>query len=314
MERRRLGQFEVSVVGLGCNNFGTTFGTPVDLEGTRAVVATALDLGVNFIDTADGYGSSEEYVGKALGSRRDEVVLATKFGTQIGPDATHRGASARWIETAVEDSLRRLGTDRIDLYQLHVPDPDVPMEETLTALDRLVSSGKVLEIGCSNLSGNQIDDAAKVATDAGLRPFASAQNDLSLLRSRTLADVVPACERHGLAVIPYSPLASGLLTGKYQRGQAPGADTRLSRLTPEQIERSLSEKTFDRLDRLQTFAAGKGHSLIELAFGWLLAQPTVASVIAGATRPEQVRANVDAAGWAMSAEEAAEAVALAQVG
>jgi aryl-alcohol dehydrogenase-like predicted oxidoreductase len=311
VERRRLGQFEVSVVGLGCNNFGTTFGTPVDLDGTRAVVGAALDLGVNFFDTADVYGDSEEYLGKALAGHRDDVVLATKFGGQMGADLTHRGASARWIELAVEDSLRRLGTDRIDLYQLHGPDAGVSIDETLGALDRLVASGKVLEIGCSNFSAAQIDEAAAFADSSTVRPFVSAQNDLSVLRSRTLDEVVPACERHGLAVIPYSPLASGLLTGKYRRGQAPAANSRLAHLAQEQIDRSLSDKTFDRLERLEGYATARGHSLIELAFGWLLAQPSVASVIAGATRPEQVRANVEAAAWAMTSAEATEAGALA---
>jgi aryl-alcohol dehydrogenase-like predicted oxidoreductase len=303
MERRRLGRFEVSVVGLGANNFGTTVGTPVDEGGTRAVVDAALALGVNLIDTADLYGDSEVFLGHALQGRRDEVVLATKFGGQVGPDPSHRGASDRWIVEAVENSLRRLGTDRIDLYQLHMPDPDTPIEETLTALDRLVTAGKVLEIGCSNFSGDQIDEAAGVSAERRTARFVSAQNDLSVLRPKALTDVVPACERHDMVLIPYSPLASGLLTGKYQRGEAPAPDTRLARLTPEQVERSLSDRTFNRLERLASFASSRDRTLIELAFGWLLKQPRVVSVIAGATRPEQVRANVAAAGWTLTSAD-----------
>jgi len=312
VERRRLGRFEVSVVGLGGNNFGTTVGTPVDEAGTRAVVDAALEAGVNFIDTADVYGESETFLGAALAGRRDEVVLATKFGRPVDSDPSHQGAGARWIVQAVERSLRRLQTDHLDLYQLHFPDPEVPIEETVTALDDLVRAGKVLEIGCSNFSGEQIDEAAAVSAERGLAAFASVQNDLSVLRSKAVADVLPACERHGLAFIPYSPLASGLLTGKYRRGEAPASDTRLAHLSPEQVERSLSDRTFNRLERLEAFAADRGRTLIELAFGWLLAQPCVASVIAGATRPEQVRANVDAAGWALTDDEVREVTELAR--
>jgi aryl-alcohol dehydrogenase-like predicted oxidoreductase len=301
----------VSVVGLGCNSFGTTFGTPVDAEGTARVVHAALDAGITLFDTADIYGESEVYVGKALGSRRDEIVLATKFGGQVDDDPTHKGASARWIEEAVERSLRRLGTDRIDLYQLHFPDGETPIEETLTALDRLVRSGKVREIGSSNFSGQQIDESTSIATELNLTRFASAQNDLSLLRQRAAEDVIPACVRNGVALIPYSPLASGLLTGKYKRGEAPAEGTRLSHLPAEMQERSMSDKTFGRLERLEQFARDHGHDLIELAFAWLLAQPNLVSVIAGATRPEQITANVAAAGWTMTAAEAEEASRLA---
>jgi aryl-alcohol dehydrogenase-like predicted oxidoreductase len=311
METRSIGSLTVSVVGLGCNNFGTTFGTHVDEAGTAEVVTAALEAGINFFDTADIYGDSEVYLGKALASRRDEVVIATKFGGQIGSDPTHKGAGAKWIEQAVENSLQRLGTDRIDLYQLHFPDPETPLEETLSALDRLVTSGKVREIGSSNFSGDQIAEAAAIATEAGTTPFASAQNDLSLLRQRAADDVIPACERNGVAFIPFSPLASGLLTGKYERGQAPAEGTRLSNLPSEMQERSMSERTFDRLDRLRAFAEERGRTLTELAFAWLLAQPTLVSVIAGATRPDQVAANVASAGWRMTAEETAEAARLA---
>lgn len=310
MDTRSIGSLTVSVVGLGCNNFGTTFGTPVDEAGTALVVNAALDAGITFFDTADVYGESEVYVGKALGARRDEVVLATKFGGQTGDDPTNKGASARWIEQAVENSLRRLGTDRIDLYQLHFPDPETPIDETLTALDRLVAAGKVREIGSSNFSGEQIDEAAGLAAQATSARFVSAQNDLSLLRQRAANDVIPACERNNVALIPYSPLASGLLTGKYTRGAGAPEGTRLSNLPAEMQERSLSDKTFDRLERLEAFAEGHGRTLTELAFAWLLAQPTLASVIAGATRPDQITANVAASGWQMTQAEAAEAAAL----
>jgi aryl-alcohol dehydrogenase-like predicted oxidoreductase len=311
METRSIGSLTVSVVGLGCNSFGTTYGTPVDAEGTARVVNGALDAGITLLDTADLYGDSEVYVGKALGSRRDDVVLATKFGGQVGSDPTHKGASARWIEQAVEDSLRRLGTDRIDLYQLHFPDAETPLEETLAALDRLVKSGKVREIGSSNFSGAQIEEAAAIAREGSLTPFASAQNDLSLLRQRAAGDVIPACVVNDVALIPYSPLASGLLTGKYKRGQAAPEGTRLSHLPAEMQERSMSDKTFNRLERLEQFARDHDRTLIELAFAWLLAQPSLVSVIAGATQPEQISANVAAAEWKMTTEEANEAAALA---
>lgn len=306
MEQRKLGRFEVSVVGLGGNNFGTTVGTPVDAAGTRAVVDAALDSGVNLIDTADIYGESEEYLGRALEGRRDEFVLATKFGGKVDDDPSHAGAGAQWITQAVERSLKRLGTDRIDLYQLHFPDPQVPLEETLSALDGLVRDGKVLEIGCSNFSGELIDEAAAISAEKDLARFVSAQNDLSVIRARSLEDAVPACQRHDMAMIPYSPLASGLLTGKYKRGQEPAPDTRLAHLSPEQVERSLSDRTFGRLERLEEYASERGHTLIELAFGWLLAVPRVVSVIAGATRPEQVSSNVAAVGWKVTPEEFAE--------
>ena len=305
MERRRLGQLEVSVVGLGANSFGTTYATPVDVDGTRAVVDAALDVGVNFIDTADIYGDSEEFLRVALDGRRDEVVLATKFGARSG-------AGTASVTEGVENSLRRLGTDHIDLYQLHRPDENVPIDETLTALDGLVRAGKVLEIGCSNFSAEQLAEATDVSATRGVARFVSVQNDLSVLRSRAATDVLPACEQLDIGFIPYSPLASGLLTGKYHRGEAPGPDTRIGHLSSEQQERSLSERTFGRLDRLEAFAAERGHTLIELAFGWLLAQPRVVSVIAGATRPDQVRANAAAAGWVLTADEADAAAELAR--
>jgi aryl-alcohol dehydrogenase-like predicted oxidoreductase len=304
MERRTLGQLEVSAVGLGGNSLGTSFfGSRVDGAATSAILDAALEAGINFIDTADVYGESEELLGVALQGRRDQVVIATKFGAQ-------GGASARAVNNAVESSLKRLRTDRIDLYQLHRPDPEVPMEETLTALDRLVRDGKVLEIGCSNFTAEQLGEAASVCSSKALVCYASVQNELSVLRPGA-TDALAACERLDLAFIPYSPLAGGLLTGKYRRGQAPAADTRLGNLPSQFAERSLSEKSFDRVEALEVFAREHGHTLIELAFGWLLAQPKVVSVIAGATGAEQVRANAAAARWTLTPEEAAEAGGLA---
>jgi aryl-alcohol dehydrogenase-like predicted oxidoreductase len=303
VERRRLGSLEVSVVGLGANNFGTTYARNIDVDGTRAVIDAALDEGVNFIDTAAVYGDSELFLGEVLVGRRDDVLIATKFGTGGGGGASDVRASA-------ERSLQRLRTDRIDLLQLHTPDPNTPIAETLGALDELVREGKVREIGCSNFTVEMLDEAAEVSASEGIARFASVQNELSLLRSRAVGDVLPACERLDMAFIPYGPLTSGLLTGKYKRGETAAADTRIGSLAPEQQERSLSERTFDRVERLDEFAIAHGHSLIELAFGWLLAQPKVVSVIAGATTPEQVRANVGAATWVPTPEEAAAAAAV----
>lgn len=295
MERRRIGELEVSAVGLGCNQLGTT----CDRAASNAVVGAALDAGITFFDTADEYGDgrSEELLGAALRHHRDDVVIATKFGGPRG-ETPLTGASAAWIETAVEQSLTRLGTDRIDLYQLHFPDPATPIEETLEALGRLVAAGKVREIGAANLSGEQLTVAAAAADRLGVPRFASAQNRLNLLRQDALDDVLPVCGTLGSAFLPYFPLASGLLSGKYRRGVAPEAGTRMAESVPEAgRERILSDATFDRLDALERLAAEHGRTLIELAFGWLLAQPALASVIAGATRPEQVVANVDAARW-----------------
>ncbi|HEX8804105.1 MAG TPA: aldo/keto reductase, partial [Acidimicrobiales bacterium] len=233
MDVRTVGTLEVSAVGLGCNNFGRR----LDETGTRAVVDAALEAGITFFDTADAYGGtrSEEYLGRALGDRRDDVVVATKFGMPLGGEG-EGGASAGWIRRAVEGSLRRLGTDRIDLYQQHLPDATVPIEETQEALDALVREGKVRAVGNSNFSGEQIDAAAALSAERGWAPFVTAQNQLSLLERRALDDVVPACERHGLAVLPYFPLASGLLTGKYRRGEPPPAGTRLGLWPAERTE------------------------------------------------------------------------------
>ena len=303
MDTKPLGRsgLRVSVVGLGCNNFGQR----CDQAQTRAVVAKALDLGVTLFDTADVYGGggvSEEYLGKALESRRGEVVLATKFGMPMGEGPLRRGGSRRWMMQAAENSLRRLGTEYIDLYQIHFPDAGTPIEETLRALDDLVRQGNVRYVGCSNFAGWQVVEAAWTARTAGLAQFVSAQNFYNLLERNVERELVPACNAHGLGVLPYFPHASGLLTGKYQRGAAAPEGTRLS---APRFKGALSDKNFDKVEKLSAFAADAGHSLLELAIGWLASQPHVPSVIAGATKPEQVEANVRAASWKLSAAELA---------
>lgn len=295
MAQRRIGSLDVSVVGLGCNNFGWR----IDESATRAVVAAALDAGVNFFDTADIYGGgkSEEFLGRALGSRRRDVVLATKFGHRSGhPD---RGAHPDYIPRALDASLKRLGTEWVDLYQLHTPDPDVPIAETLGALDLLVAAGKVREIGCSNFGLARLAEADAVRTPHRTR-FASVQNHFNLLE-RQEQDVVDACSRDGRAFLPYYPLASGLLTGKYRRGAEAPPGTRITnggRYTP-----LLNEANLEVVERLTGYAAQHGRTMLELAFGWLLSHPPVASVIAGATSPAQIRSNAESAGWRLSALE-----------
>jgi aryl-alcohol dehydrogenase-like predicted oxidoreductase len=300
MERRRIGSLEVSVVGLGCNNFGGR----LDAGATAAVVHAAIDAGINFFDTADIYGGtkSEEFIGGALGGRRDQVVLATKFGGKI--DEQRKGAKAAYVRQAVEDSLRRLGTDRIDLYQLHVPDPETPIEETLGALAELVRAGKVREIGCSNFSVEQLRAAEAAAPAAGAR-FVSVQNEYSLLKREPERDgVLAECERLGLAFLPYFPLASGLLTGKYRQGQPPPEGSRLAGSGTS--GRFLNERSLALVEELIRFAESRGHTILELAFSWLLTRPAVASVIAGATKAEQVKANVSAAGWTLAGDDLAQ--------
>lgn len=302
---RRLGAsgLAVSVVGLGCNNFGGR----IDADATDAVVGTALDEGITLFDTADVYGGtpgrSEELLGRALGRRRHEAVVATKFGLDLqganGPDWGARG-SRRYVRTAVEASLRRLGTDWIDLYQLHTPDPLTPLEETLAALHELVLEGKVRYVGSSNLAGWQVVDADWTARTSGLTPFVSAQNEYSLLDRSAEDELVPACEQVGVGLLPYFPLASGLLTGKYRRGEdAPGGTRLASR--PER----LAAADFDRIEAIGRFADERGLSMLDVAIGGLAAQPAVASVIAGATTPEQVRANVAAGCWQPTADDLA---------
>ena len=319
MEQRRIGSLHASVVGLGCNQFGTK---SCDEDTSTQVIGEALDAGITYFDTADeygaayfdpddpsGWGRSEEILGAALRSRRDEVVIATKFGVHPHGDAERGGASARWARRAVEDSLRRLGTDRIDLYQLHFPDPSVPVDETLAALDELVTAGKVREIGCCNFSAAQLEEAADVAVAAGHHPFVSLQSALNLFQRGALDDVLPACERLGVAFIPYYPLASGMLTGKYRRGEPIPDNTRLSeQVTEDARARLFSDRTFARLEALEAFAQARGHTLLELAFAWLLAQPSVATVIAGAAKPGQAAANAGAAGWHLTPDDAAAAV------
>jgi aryl-alcohol dehydrogenase-like predicted oxidoreductase len=304
METRKLGSLEVTLVGLGCNNFGMR----IDEDQSAAVVHAALDGGINFFDTADVYGGtrSEQFLGRALGRRRDEVLIATKFVAPIDDDPSHAGASARWVTEAVEGSLRRLGTDRIDLYQQHGPDPNVPIEETLEALDRLVRDGKVREIGNSNFSGEQIGEAEAVSERRGSARFASAQNHFNLLHREPLGDVVPACVRHGLGLLPYFPLASGLLTGKYRRGEPPPDGTRLSMLPEDRAAKVMSDRNFDDVDRLTEFAAERDRTILDLAFAWLAAQPAMTSIIAGATKREQVSANVAAVDWRLSDDDLAE--------
>ncbi|XTZ18824.1 aldo/keto reductase [Micromonospora echinospora] len=300
MTFRRLGDsgLVVSVVGVGCNNFGRK----LDLAGTRAVVDAALDAGINFFDTADIYGQpqagSEEMLGAALRGRRDDVVLATKFGMDMhgmnGPDHGARGAR-RYIARAVEASLRRLGTDHIDLYQMHEPDPGTPVEETLAALDDLVRAGKVRYLGNSNFSGWQIADADWTARTAGTTRFVSAQNHYSLLERAVETEVVPACERFGLGLLPFFPLADGLLTGKYRRGEQPPAGSRLS--GGGRYAQRFATADWDTIEAIAAYADQRGLTMLQVAIGGLAAQPAVTSVIAGATTPEQVRANAEAGAW-----------------
>jgi aryl-alcohol dehydrogenase-like predicted oxidoreductase len=295
LDTRRIGDLEVSIVGVGCNNFGRR----LDRTGTEAVVHTAMDAGINFFDTADVYGDgvSEEYLSKALGSRRDEAIIATKFGAEIAGDPSRSGANPHWIERAVEDSLRRLDTDRIDLYQLHRPDENTPIEDTLETLDRLISVGKVRQIGCSNYSKTEIEEALATSHERGLARFVSVQNEYSLLHRDPEHGVTDACLRNGLALLPYFPLASGMLTGKYSRGEEAPAGSRLASMSASRAKRFANERNFDHVEQLETFAKDRGHTILELAISWLVAQPVVASVIAGATSPEQVWANVEAAKW-----------------
>ena len=292
---RRIGSLEVPVVGLGCNNFGSR----LDEGRTRRVVDAALEAGVTFFDTADIYGrtQSEAFLGRILEGRRDRVVIATKFGMEV--DRTRRGAAPAYVRRALEDSLRRLRTDRIDLYQLHEPDPATPIADTLGALDGLVREGKVRQIGCSNFSGAQLLEASAAMKEGAAR-FVSVQNELNLLDRADEHDALPVTEQLGLAYIPYFPLANGLLTGKYRPGVVPEGSRLASSRRAEQL---LTDGTFARLEALDRFAVDRGHSILELAFGWLLAHPPVASVIAGATTPEQVRANAAAAGWVLTADE-----------
>ena len=320
MDRRKIGTLSVSAVGLGCNQLGTA---ACDEATAIAVVNEALEAGITFFDVADeygqnyadptdprGWGRSEEILGRALKGRRHDVVIATKFGARPHGDPERGGNSARWVRTAVEDSLRRLGTDHIDLYQVHFPDPEVPIAETLAALAEIVAAGKVREIGCCNFTAEMLSEADRTATDLGVLRFVSAQNPLNLFQRGAIDDLLPMCEQLHMGFLPYYPLASGMLTGKYRRGAELPSDTRLTdglMVGREARERLFSEKTFARLEALEAFAAARGHSLLELAFAWLLAQPAVASVIAGAARPGQASGNARAGDWQLSLEEATQA-------
>ncbi len=300
MEIVQLGDSGLSAsrVGLGCNNFGGR----VDLEGTRAVVDAALDVGVTFLDTAEVYGDgggSERFLGEVLEGRRDQVVLATKFGW----GREHGDGSAANVRSAIDGSLERLGTDHVDLYYLHKPDPSTPIAETLGALDELVRAGKVRALGCSNFSAEQLAEADAAASENGTARFTVLQNHYSLLERGDDADVLPLCRELGVSYIPYFPLASGLLTGKYRRGEAAPEGTRLA-------GREIEEERFDRVEACAAFAEERGHSLHELAICSLASTPGVGSIIAGATRPEQVRANAAAASWRL---EAADLDALAKL-
>jgi aryl-alcohol dehydrogenase-like predicted oxidoreductase len=298
MEFRAIGSLRVSLVGLGCNNFGMR----IDEAATKRVVDAALDVGINFFDTADIYGStrSEEYLGRALATRRHQAVVATKFGMAV--DEQRKGARPEYVRRACDDSLKRLGTDYIDLYQLHQPDPSVPIADTLGALNDLVKAGKVKEIGCSNFSAEQLDEASR-ATKPGAAKFVSVQNEYSLLHREPEKSVLAACDRLSLGFLPYFPLASGLLTGKYEPGKPAPKDSRLSL---SWTSRFTTDKNVEIAEALKAFAAARRHTLLELAFSWLAARPQVASVIAGATSPDQIRANAAAVTWSLTRDDLAE--------
>jgi len=303
MKLRNLGKsgLRVSVVGLGCNNFGI-----VGLETSRQVIHTALDLGITLFDTADTYGPrglSEEHIGQVLGTRRQEIVLATKFGNPMDNEGRMKGGSRRYLMSAVEASLRRLRTDWIDLYQLHMPDPLTPMDETLRALDDLVRQGKVRYAGCSNVPAWQVADAHWIARDRGLNGFVSCQDEYSLLWRAPERELIPATEAYGMGLLPFFPLAGGVLTGKYRRDAVPADGTRLARARnagSHYYDKFQTPEKWTVVERLTAFAAERGHSLLELAISWLAAQKSVSSVIAGATKPEQVEANASAASWELT--------------
>ena len=315
MEQRYLGTsgLRVSAIGLGCNNFGGRIG----LEDARKVVHAALDSGITLFDTADVYGAlgigtatsykgaSEDLLGQILGPNRREIVLATKFAMPMNDAGTSSGASRRYIMRAVEDSLTRLKTDWIDLYQQHSFDPKTPIEESLRAMDDLVRAGKVRYVGCSNFAAWQVADAMWTADDRGLTPFVSCQDELSLLVRKADAELLPAMERFGLGLLPYFPLASGLLTGKYRRNATMPEGARLTN-TQRLADRYLTDRHWPVVEKLADFCAARGHTMVELAFSWLLSRGVTASVIAGATRVEQVQQNATAGDWVLSAEDLAE--------
>jgi aryl-alcohol dehydrogenase-like predicted oxidoreductase len=305
MKTRKLGRssLEVSIVGLGCNNFGI-----LDIDASRKVVDRALKQGITLFDTADIYGNrggSEEQLGQILGHRRKDIVLATKFGMAMDDEADKARASRGYIMAAVEASLTRLKTDWIDLYQLHTPDPKTPMEETLRALDDLVRQGKVRAIGCSNLDAAGIRDAAAISAQNNLASFVTAQDEYSLVMRDAERDLIPEIEAQKMSLLPFFPLASGLLTGKYQKDQAIPEGTRYARGT-RFSDRYMTDENWAIVERLRAFCDARGRTLLELAFAWLLSHACLASVIAGATRPEQIEQNVKAAGWELTVEEVSE--------
>ena len=303
MEFRKLGNsgLKVSEVGLGGNNFGWW----VDEQTSAVVINSAIEAGINFIDTADVYdqGHSEEYIGRALGDKRHQVIIATKFGGPMGQDPNERGGSRHHVLQAVDNSLKRLQTDYIDLYYMHMPDGSTPVEETLFTLDSLVKSGKVRYIGCSNFAAWQVNEALWISKTNHLDTFVVVQQRYNLLSREIERELVSCCEAHGIGVIPYSPLANGLLTGKYRQGQEPPKDSRLSTTVLPGMKRVLDGANWEMLSKLETFTEECGHTLSELAIAWLLAKPWLASVIAGATKVEQVTSNVAAAEWKLTAEE-----------
>jgi aryl-alcohol dehydrogenase-like predicted oxidoreductase len=306
-QTNKIGSLEVSVAGTGCNNFGMR----IDEERSRAVVDAALDAGVTLFDTADLYGGgkSEEFLGHALGSRRDRVVLTTKFGMKPPPDGLAPG-SPEWVARAMDESLQRLGVDHVDLFLQHQPDPTTPIGDTLEAMNRLVDAGKAREIGGSNFSAAQLEEMAAAARERGVRPFVNLQNEYSLVQREPEAEVIPTCRQLGITFVPYFPLASGLLTGKYERNKEAPEGSRLA-AWGDRAGAFLSDERFDLVERLDEYARGHGHTLHELALSWLATNPAVASVIAGATSPEQVRSNAAATtAWQLTDTELAEVAAL----
>ena len=294
MEKRNIGPLQVSVVGLGCNNFGMR----LDESRTKEVVDAALDAGINFLDTADIYGKtkSEEFLGRVLAGRRQNIILATKFGMKVDDDKV--GAHPKYVKQACEDSLKRLNTDYIDLYQLHEPDPNVPIADTLGALNDLVKEGKVRNIGCSNFSSDQLQEANQISKRSGIARFISVQNEYSLLQRDPENGVLQTCKELKIAFIPYFPLFSGLLTGKYRKGQPIPEGTRIQEGSPR-----LTAENIEKVEKLISHAESRNHTILELAFGYLLAQREVASVIAGATSPKQIQSNVQAASWKLTTNE-----------
>jgi aryl-alcohol dehydrogenase-like predicted oxidoreductase len=297
VETRRIGTLEVSAIGLGCNNFGWK----IDERATREVIDASIACGITFLDTADTYGKtkSEEFIGRALRGRRASVIIATKFGKPVDP--TRTGARPEYVHRACNDSLRRLDTDYIDLYQLHAPDPTVPIADTLGALNELVQSGKVREIGCSNFSADQLREADDASRRGRLARFVSVQNHYNMLMRDDETTVIPECERLGIGYLPYFPLESGLLTGKYRLGRHAPAGTRIAE--GGWLASKFTEENLALIERLIAFAKSRQHTLLELAFSWLLRFPVVSSVIAGATSPDQVNANATAASWKLTPED-----------